>query len=57
MFGCSPLFIGMAAPLTETQVRESFRKKEEQKAKWGPRKRVFREGRRKRQEEWKRAEE
>ncbi len=31
MFGCSPFFVGMAAPLTKGEVKEVFKKKEEEK--------------------------
>ena len=57
MFGCSQLFIGIVAPLTKAEVKESFKKQADERAKWGPRKRIFRDGRRKRKEAWKEGEE
>jgi len=52
MFGCSQLFVGMAAPRTKEEVKEIYKSQEEQKALWGDRKRTFREARQKRREHW-----
>ena len=52
MFGCSPLFVGMAAPRKKEEVRAIHKKLEEQKAAWGERKKAFREARQKRKTEW-----
>jgi Mitochondrial ribosomal protein subunit L20 len=52
MFGCSQLFVGMAAPLPKAKVKEIFKEKEEQRTSWGARKRFFRDVRRRRKMEW-----
>lgn len=52
MFGCSQLFVGMAAPRTKEEVNEIYKSQEERKALWGDRKRTFREARQKRREQW-----
>ena len=52
MFQCSQLFVGMAAPLSKDEVKEVFDKKKEQRDNWGPRKRLYRDLRQKRREEW-----
>jgi hypothetical protein len=57
MFGCSQLFVGMAAPLTKEEVKEVFRKREEERENWGLRKRVFRDARQRRRAEWTQSEE
>ena len=57
MFGCTQFFVGMAAPLTKGEVKEVFRKREEQRAGGGPRKRFFRDVEQRRRMEWKNAEE
>ena len=57
MFGCSPFFVGMAAPLMKEQVKEVFKKKEEERNGWGVKKRFFRDVRQRRREEWTQAEE
>ena len=57
MFGCSPFFVGMAAPLLKDEVKEVLKKKAEEREGWGVRKRFFRDVRQKRREEWSQAEE
>jgi len=57
MFGCSQLFVGMAAPLTKEEVKEVFAKREEQRQGWGVRKRFFRDVRQRRRAEWTQSEE
>ena len=57
MFGCSPFFVGMAAPLTKEEVKEVFKKREEEREGWGVRKRFFRDVRQRRRAEWTQAEE
>jgi hypothetical protein len=57
MFGCSPFFVGMAAPLMKEQVKEVFKKKAEERDGWGVRKRFFRDVRQRRRAEWTQAEE
>jgi hypothetical protein len=57
MFGCTQFFVGMAAPLTKGEVKEVFRKREEERDGWGIRKRFFRDVRQRRQAEWKNGEE
>ena len=43
--------------MTKGEVKEVFRKREEQRAGWGPRKRFFRDVEQRRRMEWKNAEE
>jgi len=57
MFGCSQFFVGMAAPLPKKEVKEVYKKKEEQRESWGVRKRFFREERHRRREAWAEPEE
>jgi len=57
MFGCSQLFVGMAAPLTKAEVKEVFKQREEQRESWGVRKRFFRDNKQRRRQEWTKSEE
>jgi len=57
MFGCSQLFVGMAAPLSKAEVKEVFKQREEQRESWGVRKRFFRDNRQRRRQEWTHSEE
>jgi hypothetical protein len=47
----------MAAPLSKAEVKEVFRKREEQRESWGPKKRFFRDTRAKRKAQWTQSEE
>jgi hypothetical protein len=52
MFGCSQLFVGMAAPVSQERVKAVFKEREEVRAEWSPRKRFHRDERQRRREEW-----
>ena len=52
MFGCSQLFVGMAAPLPKEKVKAVFKEREETRAEWSPRKRYHRDMREERRKEW-----
>jgi len=52
MFGCSQLFVGMAAPLPKEKVKAVFNEREEVRAEWSPRKRYHRDMRQERRKEW-----
>jgi hypothetical protein len=47
----------MAAPLSTEEVKQAFQRKEEQRDRWGPKKRFFRDTRAKRRAEWTQSEE
>jgi len=52
MFGCSQLFVGMAAPLPKEKVKAVFKEREETREAWSPRKRYHRDMRLERRKEW-----
>ncbi|KAG8722922.1 hypothetical protein FRC08_000022 [Ceratobasidium sp. 394] len=51
-FGCTPLFVSMVAPLGKEQRQELEKEQKALREKWGERKQLIREIRRKRREFW-----
>lgn len=52
MFNCSPIFVGMVAPLERDKLKQVWREQEEQKMGWTWRKQLVREARVKRRALW-----